>query len=877
MEKYIYSFAEGKKEMKQLLGGKGANLAEMKRLGLPVPDGFTLTTTCCLAYYENGKVFPDTLGTTIAESLKILEQQTHKGFGSLEAPLLISVRSGSVRSMPGMMDTILNIGLNDDIVKMLASQTGDKRFAYDCYRRLIQMFGNVVYSIPAEAFEIVLTHLKEQRGIQLDTELTGDDLHSLTIEYQHIFRQKTGRRFPQDPMQQLLLATQAVFNSWYNPRAITYRQLNNIDEHLGTAVTIQEMVFGNNGKNSGTGVCFTRNPSNGEKKLYGEFLLNAQGEDVVAGIRTPQPISDLAVTMPTIYAEFKRCAALLEQHYQEMQDIEFTIDNGQLYFLQTRNGKRTASAAIQILMDFLAEGLLTKEEVVDKVTFDMMEQALHPSFSEEELAEHSPFAIGLPASPGAAVGRIYFSAEAAQLASENDEAVILVRQETSPEDITGMIVSEAIITSRGGMTSHAAVVARGMGTPCVAGCHDLIINAEKQTLTHPSGQLKEGDWLAVDGSSGKIYTHVFELTQTAITPAFEQLMVLLTDMSDIDVRANADTATDLQTALSFGATGVGLTRTEHMFFAPERLIEMRRLILADTATAREIPLNKLQHFQTSDFEELFRCANERPLTIRLLDPPYHEFLPHDISEKNALAKALGISKTQLDQRLSELQESNPMMGHRGIRLAMSYPEIYKMQVTAIINSALVLEDEGLTVIPEIMIPLVGSVTELKWMRHYLETAITELLVEKNSHLTYKIGTMIEIPRACLTAHEIADTADFFSFGTNDLTQLVYGFSRDDVAKFLPLYLEKGLLPHDPFQTIDIDGVGQLMKQAITLAKKAQPQLKIGVCGELGGDPESVAYFHSIGVDYVSCSPFRVPLAKLALAKASIEAETFIVI
>ncbi|EUJ42006.1 pyruvate, phosphate dikinase [Brochothrix campestris] len=869
MQNYIYFFDEGRKELKHLLGGKGANLAEMKRIGLPVPAGFTVTTAACLAYFNAKQTMPPTLKAALPLAIERLEQETAKQLVGTTRPLLLSVRSGSVHSMPGMMDTILNLGLTDQSVLILANETNNPRFAFDCYRRLIQMFGNVVMGISSALFEEALTALKTEQQRARDTDLTSDDLQQLITTYKTIYRTQTGKDFPQDPLQQLMLAIEAVFDSWYNPRALTYRQLHHLADDLGTAVTIQEMVFGNMGDTSATGVCFTRNPSTGANEIFGEFLLNAQGEDVVAGIRTPLPMQSLQHIMPSLYATFSERIQLLETHYKDMQDVEFTIEKGQLYFLQTRNGKRTAAAQIHLLMTFLDEGLLTAAEVIERLSYDDIEAALHDTFNTAAIEALTPFAIGLPASPGAATGQLYFSATAAQAAAEHNIPVILARQETSPEDIAGMIASEAIITSRGGMTSHAAVVARGMGTACVCGCHTLLIDEVEKTLHYDNGILTEGDWLSVDGSTGKLYPQKIPLSPAVITPSFKRLMQVLSKRTHISVRANADTATDFAQALQFEASGIGLTRTEHMFFSPERLLEMRRLILATTAAERLVALNELEPHQTADFSALFRTAGSRPVTIRLLDPPLHEFLPTQLSEQQQLATQLNISPLLLTERLAALKESNPMMGHRGVRLAISYPAIYKMQVQAIVKSALQLQAEGITVTPEIMIPLIGSEAELNWMRHFLEQAIDEVLTDANKQLTYTIGTMIELPRACLIAGKLATTADFFSFGTNDLTQMVYGFSRDDSAGFLPEYIAKQLLPVDPFQTIDKDGVGQLMQQAILAAKATKPGIKIGVCGELGGEPLSVAYFEKIGVDYVSCSPYRVPLAKLALAKAAL--------
>lgn len=869
MQNYIYFFEEGRKELKQLLGGKGANLAEMKRIGLPVPNGFTVTTAACLAYFGQQQTLPPALKTALPFAIERLERATSKQFVGSTRPLLLSVRSGSVHSMPGMMDTILNLGLTDHSVLILANETNNPRFAYDCYRRLIQMFGNVVMGISSALFEDALTVLKNEQKRARDTDLTSDELQQLITTYKLIYRSQTGQNFPQDPLEQLSLAIEAVFDSWYNPRALTYRKLNHLSDDLGTAVTIQEMVFGNMGDTCATGVCFTRNPSTGANELFGEFLLNAQGEDVVAGIRTPLPIQSLQHIMPSLYATFSERIRLLETHYSDMQDIEFTIENGQLYFLQTRNGKRTAAAHIHLLMTFLDEGLISKTEVIERLSYADLEKALHDTFDEASLQTLTPFATGLPASPGAATGQLYFSAAAAQDAADKNIPVILARQETSPEDIAGMIVSEAIITSRGGMTSHAAVVARGMGTACVCGCHTLLIDEANKNLHYDNGILSEGDWLSVDGSTGKLYPQKIALSPAVITPSFKRLMQLLTNSAHISVRANADTAADFSQALQFEASGIGLTRTEHMFFSSERLLEMRRLILATTAAERQSALNSLEPHQIADFTALFRTAESRPVTIRLLDPPLHEFLPTQPSEQRQLANQLNITSHLLTERLAALKESNPMMGHRGVRLAISYPAIYKMQVQAIVKSALQLQAEGITVTPEIMIPLIGSVAELKWMRHFLEQTIEHILIDANKQLTYTIGSMIELPRACLTAAELATAADFFSFGTNDLTQMVYGFSRDDSAGFLPEYMAKQLLPIDPFQTIDKEGVGPLMQQAIQAAKTAKPDIKFGVCGELGGDPLSVAYFEKIGVDYVSCSPYRVPIAKLALAKAAL--------
>lgn len=869
MTKRVYNFNEGNKEMKALLGGKGANLSEMVNLGLPVPNGFTITTETCMEYLADPENTVEVLKEDVLEALRILEEQTGKAFNA-ENLLLVSVRSGAAISMPGMMDTILNLGLNDESVEMLAENTGKRSFAYDSYRRLLQMFGEVVYEIPAHKFARALDKARDSKGYQFDSELQAEDLQDLIAEYKAIY-QEFDHEFPQDPVDQLFEAVRAVFDSWNNPRAIFYRQLNEIADDLGTAVNVQEMVFGNSGENSGTGVAFTRDASTGEKRVYGEYLLNAQGEDVVAGIRTPNPIALLEEQMPEVYAQFTEITETLEAHYQDMQDIEFTIENGKLFILQTRNGKRTAKAAFKIAVDLVEEGLINKEQALLMLDPKSIDQLLHPSFKEEALLTAQLVSSkGLPASPGAATGRVYFDAETATEKANEGEAVILVRMETSPEDIEGMAVSQAIVTSTGGMTSHAAVVARGMGRCCVAGVVDLDINYDTKTVNYAGGTIHEGDIISVDGTLGQIFLGALETVPTATDETFETVMTWADEVARMKVRMNAETLSDIQTGLNFGAAGIGLVRTEHMFFAPERLIEIRRFILANNPGTRAQAIQNILPHQQTDFEGIFGLTGDLPVVVRLLDPPLHEFLPHDDHEIEVVSKQLGISVDELTARVKDLQETNPMLGHRGCRLAITYPELYLMQAEAIIRAALRVKEDGINVAPEIMIPLVSTSKELETLRQIIIDHIEEIFVTTGLAVDYTIGTMIETPRACVTAEEIAGHSDFFSFGTNDLTQMVFGFSRDDANNFIHDYSSQGILENDPFQTIDLDGVGSLVKLGAVNGRNIKPDLKLGVCGELGGDPKSVEFFNQVGLDYVSCSPFRVPGAKLAAAQSTIK-------
>lgn len=871
MTKYIYAFDEGQKSMKDLLGGKGANLAEMKRLGLPVPDGFTLTTEACIEYLKHGSKVPEVLSEQLNSQLAAFSQRTEKSFSSEEQLLLVSVRSGAKISMPGMMDTILNLGLNDDNVKKLAAKTNDARFAYDCYRRLLQMFGEVVYGIPMNAFDTYFNAYKTQHEYQNDADIPAEGLQEICEHFKGVYLDEVYKPFPQEPFDQLTEAIEAVFKSWDNDRARVYRELNEIPHDIGTAVNIQEMVFGNSGERSGTGVAFTRNPVTGEAKLFGEYLLNAQGEDVVAGIRTPKDIESLKDQMPHVHQQFVDVSQRLETHYKDMQDIEFTIENEQLYILQTRNGKRTANAAIHIAVDLVEEGVITKEEAVMNVEVKSIDQLLHPNFDKTALDHASVISkLGLPASPGAASGKIVFSAETAKIQFEQGESVILMRPETSPEDIEGMVASEAIVTTHGGMTSHAAVVARGMGKCCVTGCSDLEINVVDKVVNYPGGTLHEGDMISVDGAQGDIYVGEVETMKAERSEAFEQFMEWSDGVAKLDVRMNAETPQDIQAGYQFGAKGIGLVRTEHMFFGPERLVEMRRFILSDTQDKRIAALNEIKQYQTADFEEILKLSGERPTIIRLLDPPLHEFLPKSTEEKSSVAGQLNVPVKTLEQYIENLNEVNPMLGHRGCRLAITYPELYVMQVEAIMESALRLKVQGIDCQPEIMIPLVSTVAEFTTLKTQITERIEVLQQEAGESVNYLIGTMIETPRACLIAGDLAKECDFFSFGTNDLTQLTFGFSRDDAGKFIGAYSEQGILDIDPFQTLDVEGVGQLVKVATEQAKAANPTLKIGVCGELGGDHKSIQYFNNLDIDYVSCSPYRVPGALLSTAQSEVE-------
>lgn len=855
--------------MKYLLGGKGANLAEMTNIGLPVPPGFTITTEACKDYNDHNQILSDDIYAEMMTHLQILEQETGKKFGDATNPLLISVRSGAPFSMPGMMDTILNLGLNDLSVQGLENATNDARSSYDCYRRFIQMFGDVVYNIPSYRFEQALTDLKNENDYTLDTQLTATDLQKLINTYKDLYISVSGREFPQNPFEQLRLSITAVFDSWENPRAAIYRRLHHIDNQLGTAVNIQSMVFGNTGESSGTGIAFTRNPSTGENLFFGEYLLNAQGEDVVAGIRTPEPISHLEDTMPEVYQKLLDVAALLELHYLDMQDIEFTIEKGELFVLQTRTGKRTAQAAINIAVDLVHEGKLSKEDAIMRIDTSQIDQLLHPSFDEASLKATTSLATGLPASPGAATGQIYFNAEDAVLAAERGEKAILVRNETSPEDIEGMAKSVAILTAHGGMTSHAAVVARGMGKCCVAGCDAIAIDESQKTLQTATFTLTEGDFLSLNGSTGKVYLGQIPLVESEIGGHFEELMSWVNEAKKLVVRVNADSPNDLEVGVHFGAEGVGLCRTEHMFFQDDRITYVRQMIIAETLEERLIALAHLKEMQKADFAGIFRVANGKPVNIRLLDPPLHEFLPKTTQDIEKLAGELGKPVVELKQRVQDLGETNPMLGHRGCRLAITFPEIYIMQAEAIMESAIQIHDEGIAVFPEIMVPLVSSKEEIAIIKKQLKEAIQTIFRREQLVLPFDIGTMIEIPRACVTADEIAEEAQFFSFGTNDLTQLTFGFSRDDANKFLYAYQEQKILPIDPFQSIDQKGVGALVTTAVQRGRMTNPALKMGVCGEHGGDPASIHFFHKLGLQYVSCSPYRIPIARIAAAQASI--------
>ena len=874
MNKYVYLFSEGNKDMRDLLGGKGANLAEMTNIGLPVPRGFTITTEACNKYYSDGNKISEEVVNQIFEKVAELENITGKKFGNQENPLLVSVRSGARASMPGMMDTVLNLGLNDSVAQSFSKITNNPRFVYDSYRRFIQMFADVVMGFPKSSFERLFDKIKEEKNVKLDTELTADDLIEVVNIYKNEYFKYAGVEFPQDPRTQLLEAVKAVFRSWNNERAITYRRLNDIPGSWGTAVNVQEMVYGNKGENCGTGVAFTRNPATGEKKLYGEYLINAQGEDVVAGIRTPQDINTLKEVMPNCYDEFVRINKILEEHYKDMQDMEFTIEDGKLFMLQTRNGKRTAQAALKIAVDLVNEGMITKEEALLKVEPKQLDQLLHPNFDIESLKNGSVIATGLAASPGAATGKLYFTAEDVLNAYKNGEKdIVLARLETSPEDIEGMNIAHGVLTIRGGMTSHAAVVARGMGTCCVCGCGELIIDEINKTLTTKDGKvMHEGDWISLDGSTGNVYGERIKTVEPSISGDFETFMNWADNTRKLQVRTNADTPKDAILARKFGAEGIGLCRTEHMFFEEERIFNFRRMITADTEEKRREALEKILPYQRSDFEGLFRSMEGYSVTIRFLDPPLHEFLPHTDEEIKPLAESLGMTFEALKNRVISLKEFNPMMGHRGCRLAITYPEIAEMQTRAVIEAAINVEKEGIKTHPEIMIPLIGDLKELKYVKNIVTTTADKVMVEKNFKVNYNIGTMIEIPRATVIADEIAQEAEFFSFGTNDLTQLTYGFSRDDASKFLNDYYKKGIFESDPFAKIDRTGVGELMRIAVEKGRKTRPNIELGICGEHGGEPSSVEFCNELGLTYVSCSPFRVPLARLAAAQAAIKAK-----
>lgn len=870
-KKYVYLFNEGNAGMKNLLGGKGANLAEMTNLGMPVPQGFTVSTEACTQYYVDGQKLNESIVNQINIALADLENKTGKKFGSNVNPLLVSVRSGARASMPGMMDTILNLGLNDQTVEIIAKLTKNERFAYDSYRRFIQMFSDVVMDVEKRKFEDILDEEKHSRGAKFDTDLTASDLKDLVVKYKSLYLKELGSEFPQDPKTQLMEAITAVFRSWNNARAIVYRRLNDIPSSWGTAVNVQSMVFGNMGDTSGTGVAFTRNPATGEKLIFGEYLINAQGEDVVAGIRTPQPISKLHEDLPECYDQFMEIASNLERHYKDMQDMEFTIEQGKLYFLQTRNGKRTADAGLKIAVEMVEEGLITKEEALLKVDPKQLDSLLHPAFDQDDLNKAVVIAKGLPASPGAACGKIYFTAADCKAHHEKGEKVILVRLETSPEDIEGMVAAEGILTARGGMTSHAAVVARGMGTCCVAGCGELKINETKGKFEVGGKAYYEGDYISLDGSTGNVYGVAVKTTEPEISGYFGTFMSWADEVRYLKVRTNADTPKDAVQAVKFGAEGIGLCRTEHMFFAEERIAAVREMILSDTEDQRRRALDKLLPMQKEDFIGIYEAMEERPVTIRFLDPPLHEFLPTEDSDIHALADDMGVSFENLKNTVESLHEFNPMMGHRGCRLTVSYPEIAEMQTRAIIEAAIeVSKNKGYKLLPEIMIPLVGEVRELKYVKDVVVRVADEIIAKAGVDMKYMVGTMIEIPRAAITADEIAEEAEFFSFGTNDLTQMTFGFSRDDAGKFLIDYYDKKIYDFDPFVKLDQHGVGKLVTMAVELGKKTRPDIKLGVCGEHGGDPSSVEFFHNEGLAYVSCSPFRVPVARLAAAQAQIK-------
>ena len=870
MSKMVYLFEEGNADMRNLLGGKGANLAEMTNLGLPIPQGFTVTTEACTDYYNNGRTISEDIQQQIFTALADLEKKQGKKFGDTENPLLVSVRSGARASMPGMMDTILNLGLNDVAVEGFAKKTGNPRFAYDSYRRFIQMFSDVVMEVPKSLFERVLDEIKAAKQVKFDMELTAEDLQEVIARFKAIYKDKMGEDFPQDPKVQLMEAVKAVFRSWDNERAIVYRRMNDIPGDWGTAVNVQAMVFGNMGETSGTGVAFTRNPSTGAKGIYGEYLINAQGEDVVAGIRTPQPITKLEQDLPECYKQFMEIAMKLEAHYRDMQDMEFTIENGKLFFLQTRNGKRTAQAALQIACDLVDEGMITPQEAVTRIEAKSLDQLLHPTFDPEALKAGEVIGQALPASPGAAAGKVYFTAEEAKQAHEQGERVVLVRLETSPEDIEGMHASEGILTVRGGMTSHAAVVARGMGTCCVSGCGDIAINEDDKVFELGGHTFHEGDYISLDGSTGKIYKGDIKTMEASVSGNFGRIMDWADQYRKLQVRTNADTPQDAANAVKFGAEGIGLCRTEHMFFDPDRIPKIRQMILARTLEQREKALNALIPFQKGDFKALYEVMEGRPVTIRFLDPPLHEFVPTEQGDIDDLAVQMLMTAEEVQEICDSLHEFNPMMGHRGCRLAVTYPEIAKMQTRAVMEAAIeVKAEKGYDIVPEIMIPLVGEKKELKFVKDVVVEVAEQVKKEKNSDIQYHIGTMIEIPRAALLADEIAEEAEFFSFGTNDLTQMTFGFSRDDAGKFLGDYYKNKIYESDPFARLDQKGVGQLIKMAAGKGRKTRPDIKLGICGEHGGDPSSVEFCHKVGLTYVSCSPYRVPIARLAAAQAAI--------
>ena len=872
-KKFVYLFSEGNGSMRELLGGKGANLAEMTNLGMPVPQGFTITTEACTQYYQDGRSINEEIQDQIMEYMGKLEDISGKRFGDKNNPLLVSVRSGARASMPGMMDTILNLGLNDVVVEAFAKKTKNPRFAWDSYRRFIQMYSDVVMEVGKKYFEELIDEMKKERGVTLDTELTANDLKKLAEQFKAEYKNKIGEDFPQDPREQLMGAVRAVFRSWDNPRAIYYRRMNDIPSSWGTAVNVQEMVFGNMGETSGTGVAFTRNPATGEKKLFGEFLMNAQGEDVVAGVRTPQTIDQLAEVMPEVYEQFTKICATLEYHYRDMQDMEFTIENKKLFMLQTRNGKRTAAAALKIACDLVDEGMITEKEAVLMIEPKSLDSLLHPQFDVEALKKAKPVAQGLAASPGAACGQIVFSAEDATEWAQKGHKVVLVRLETSPEDIEGMHYAQGILTVRGGMTSHAAVVARGMGTCCVSGCGAIKMDEANKKFELAGKIYKEGDWISIDGSTGNIYGEAIPTAEATIAGEFGRLMGWADKYRELQVRTNADTPKDAKQAVNFGAEGIGLCRTEHMFFDPDRIAAIREMIVSETLEQREKALEKLEPMQQGDFEAIYEAMKGRPVTIRLLDPPLHEFLPTEPDDIKALAKEMNITVEHLESVIASLHEFNPMMGHRGCRLDVTYPEIAKMQTTAIIKAALAVRSRrpAWKIEPEIMVPLVGEARELAYVKGVIDSVARKLINEAGSDMHYKVGTMIEIPRAALTADDIAKEAEFFSFGTNDLTQMTFGFSRDDAGKFLASYYDNKIYESDPFSKLDQVGVGRLVKMAADLGRKTRPDIKLGICGEQGGDPSTVEFCHNVGLTYVSCSPYRVPIARLAAAQAAIKA------
>lgn len=869
-KKFVYDFTEGSKDQATLLGGKGANLAEMIRLGIQIPEGFTITTEASIQFYQEGKQLWDALKEQIENALIDLERKTGKSFDDPKNPLLVSVRSGAAISMPGMMDTVLNLGLSDDSVKGLADQTSNPAFAYDSYRRFIQMFADVVKGVPRVFFERKLEQVKAVHQLEFDYQLTAPQLMDLVTTYQKIYQRETGEAFPQVPREQLYQAVEAVFRSWNNERAILYRELHHIPDDLGTAVNVQRMVFGNLGNDSGTGVAFTRNPSTGDKELLGEFLINAQGEDVVAGIRTPKPIEELSQLDPSSYHQFLEIARTLENHYEDMQDIEFTIESGKLYLLQTRSGKRTAAAAIKIAVDLVHEGKITKEVAIKRIDTKQLDQLLHPTFDPTAIQQATQLGKGLGASPGAASGKVYFDADKVAAAKHEGIKAILVRKETSAEDLAGMVSSEGILTARGGLTSHAAVVARGIGKCCVVGCSAATIDEEAKTLSFGNQVIHEGDVISIDGAGGNVYRGRISKTKAQLTEDYDTFMTWVNDLKTLKVKANADTPKDVLQALQLGAEGVGLCRTEHMFFQKDRIKSMRKMILSHSVSERQVYLNELLEMQRQDFFEMFVALNGKSMTIRLLDPPLHEFLPRDPEEIQTIATEMGQSLTDFEHYMDSLAEVNPMLGHRGVRLGITYPEVSRMQARAIIEGAILAGKEtGKKVEPQIMVPLVGIVSELSYIKKEIEAEIADVFLERGEDISYKIGTMIEVPRAAITADTIAKEADFFSFGTNDLTQMGFGFSRDDAGKFLQEYEDKNLLSPNPFHTIDVEGIGKLVEMAVQLGRSVKPNLELGVCGEHGGDPESINFFHKLGLEYVSCSPFRVPIARLAAAQAAL--------